>query len=69
MATKKQHTYVQAETDGKATTRPMKEAKPVGNASSKRVGAVILWVLAIVFEILGVLILFGKLNITFMPTL
>jgi hypothetical protein len=46
-----------------------KAAKPVGNAGGLRVGAVILWVVAIVFEVLAVLVLFGKINITFMPQL
>ena len=68
MATKKQHTYVKAETDEKST-RPMKQAKEVGSATGKRVGAVILWIIAIAFEVLGILVLFGKVNITFMPTL
>ncbi len=45
------------------------QAAPVGNATGLRVGAVVLWVLAIVFEILGVLVLFGKLNLKFMPQL
>ena len=44
-----------------------KAAKPVGNAGGLRVGAVILWVVAIAFEALAILVLFGKINITFMP--
>ncbi len=44
-----------------------KPAKPVGNAGGLRVGAIILWVLAIAFEVLAILVLFGKINITFMP--
>ncbi|MBR1660326.1 MAG: hypothetical protein IJ705_08410 [Oscillospiraceae bacterium] len=40
-----------------------------GNATGLRIGAIVLWVAAIVFELLAVLILFGKLNITFLPTL
>ena len=51
------------------TVSDIKNAKPVGNATGLRVGAVILWVAAIVFEILAVLVAFGKLNITFMNTL
>ncbi|MBR6097126.1 MAG: hypothetical protein IKP82_09370 [Oscillospiraceae bacterium] len=46
-----------------------KPALAQGNATGLRVGAVILWVLAFVFEILAVLIIFGKLNITFLPTM
>ena len=45
----------------------MVQAAPVGNATGLRVGAIILWVFAIVFEILGVLVLFGKINLKFMP--
>ena len=44
-----------------------KAAKPVGNAGGLRVGAVILWVLAIAFEVLAILVLAGKITITFMP--
>ncbi len=40
-----------------------------GNATGLRIGAVVLWVLAIAFEILAILLLFGKYEITFMPTL
>ena len=45
----------------------VKPAAEKGNASGLRIGAVILWVLAIVFEVLAVLVLFGKINMTFMP--
>ena len=51
----------------KATVK--KQAAPVGNATGLRVGAVILWLLAIGFEVAAVLMLFGKINLTFMPTL
>ncbi len=44
--------------------RKVKEPKPSGNATGLRVGAVILWLLAIGFEILCALILFGKINVT-----
>ncbi len=44
-------------------------AKPVGNAKGLRIGAVILWVAAIAFELVAVFTLFGKINITFMNTL
>ena len=45
----------------------VKPAAEKGNASGLRIGAVILWVFAIVFEVLAVLVLFGKINMTFMP--
>ena len=41
----------------KATVK--KQAAPVGNATGLRVGAVILWLLAIGFEVAAVLMLFG----------
>ena len=71
MAEKKQHNIVAAST-GAPAQKPEKEvieAKPVGNAGTKRLIAVILWVVAFVFEILAALVLFGKLNLKFMPTL
>ena len=51
---------------GKTTA---KAAAPVGNATGLRIGAVALWVVALVFEVLAVLVLNGTLNFTFMPTL
>lgn len=67
MAEKKEHKIVAAETgkEGKV----IHEAKPVGNASGLRAGAIILWVVAFIFEILAVLVLFGKINLTFLPQL
>ncbi len=47
----------------------MVEATPVGNATGLRVGAIILWVLAFAFEIMALLVLFGKVQWTFMPQL
>ena len=47
----------------------MQAAKPVGNATGLRIGAIVLWVLAIVFEILALLVVLGKLDIKFMSTL
>ena len=69
MAEKKEHNYVSAATN-EVTEKPQYvAAKPVGNAKSKRLVAVILWVVAFVFEILAALVLFGKLNLKFIPTL
>lgn len=48
---------------------PIKQAAPVGNAGGLRVGAVVLWIVAIAFEVLAVLVLFGKINLTFLPML
>ena len=44
-------------------------AAPVGNATGLRIGAIVLWVLAVVFEILALLVLFGKINLNFMSSL
>ena len=52
-----------------ASEKTMKEAKPVGNAGGLRAGAIICWILALVCEAIGILSLFGKINITFMNTL
>ena len=67
MAEKKVHNIVAAETgtEGKV----VHQAKPVGNATGLRVGAIVLWVVAFVFEILAYLVLIGKINLKFMPTL
>ncbi|MDO4815084.1 MAG: hypothetical protein Q4A83_00575 [Bacillota bacterium] len=46
-----------------------KQAKPVGEAKPKRIGAIALWVAAVVFEVLAALVLFGKINLTFMPVM
>ena len=44
-------------------------AGSAGSATGKRVGAIILWVLAIAFEVLAILVVSGKLPITFMGTI
>ena len=51
----------------KATVK--KQAAPVGNATGLRVGAILLWVLAIAFEVAALFMVLGKLNLTFMPTI
>lgn len=53
----------------KKKTGARKEAAPVGNATGLRVGAVALWVVAIVLEVVAYLMLIGKINLTFMSTL
>ena len=74
MAEKKQHNIVSASTGenvkpatGKKPT--IQQAAPVGNATGLRIGAIALWVLAIAFEVLAILVAIGKLNFNFMPTL
>lgn len=47
----------------------VKQAAPVGNATGLRVGAVILWVAAIAFELLAWFVFIGKINLTFLPVM
>ena len=73
MAEKKEKKIISADTGevvaaGSKKKEP-KAAAPVGNASSLRAGAVILWILAIVFEVLALLVVLGKINLTFMSSL
>ena len=53
----------------KAGSRKKKAAAPVGNATGFRVGAIALWVVAFAFEVLDYLVLIGKINLNFMPSL
>jgi hypothetical protein len=78
MAEKKQHKIVSA-TTGEQVKKPaakktadkpvIHEAAPVGNASGLRIGAIVLWVVALIFEVLALLVVLGKVNLKFMPTL
>ena len=76
-AEKKEHKIVSASTGAQMTkeeaaasaARAKKAAAPVGNATPYRIGAIVLWVLAIGFEVLAVLVTFGKIDLKFMPTL
>ncbi len=70
MAEKKQHTYKAA--DPNVTAEPevkRVQAKPVGNATGLRIGAIVCWIFAFLLEALAYLILIGKINLKFMPTL
>ena len=76
MAEKKEHKIVAAKTGKQVTPAPQttarkapKEAAPVGNAGGLRAGAIVLWVFAIAFEVLALLVVLGKLNFNFMPTM
>ena len=75
MADKKPHNFVQSGTNNTTTEKPqsvphtLNQARPVGNATGYRLGAIGLWVAAFICEVLAVLILFGKINLKFMPTL
>ncbi len=71
MAEPKKKKIVSADTGEtvEAGSRKKKAAAPVGNAGGLRAGAIILWVVALVFEILAVMVLIGKINLKFMPSL
>ena len=84
MAEKKEHTIVDVSSEEKKTAKKAStaarkkvtedgktvvEVTPAGSATGYRIGAIILWVLAITCEVIGILTLFGKINITFIPTL
>lgn len=68
MAEKKEKKIISADTNQEISKEEIAEkrkenyqqAKPVGNAKSKRIAAIILWVVAIVMEVLAVLVLNGK---------
>ena len=73
MSEKKKKRIISA-TDGTEVTnatkaRVVKQSAPTGNATGLRIGAVILWVAAIAFEVLAILILTGVINWTFMSSL
>ena len=51
--------------DGKTVV----EVAPSGSATGYRIGAILLWLAAIACEFLAILTYFGKINITFIPTL
>lgn len=72
MAETKKKKIVSAD-DGKevaaGSKKTAKAAAPVGNATGLRIGAVVLWVVAIALEVVAVLILNGTINWTFMPSL
>ena len=44
--------------------KPAKPAAPVGSTTGLRIGAIVLWVLAIVFEVLALLVVLGKVDLT-----
>ena len=78
MAEKKEKKYVAASEDSRKArqtkqvpnedvVRAVKEAEPVGNAKPLRIGAVALWVLALVFEVLALMVFLGKVDLRFIP--
>lgn len=68
MAEKKEKKIISADTNQEISKEEIeakrkenyKQAKPVGNAKSKRIAAIILWVIAIAMEVLAVLVINGK---------
>ena len=67
MAEKKKKTYVAASDETKEKAKQVrKEAKPVGNPTPYRIGAVVCWVFALLFEVLACLLLAGKFELKFM---
>ncbi|MBR4157817.1 MAG: hypothetical protein IKR07_02750 [Oscillospiraceae bacterium] len=74
MAEEKKKKIVSADTGEEVAAGSLKKpgmqaAKPVGNATGLRIGAIILWVAAIAFEVLALLVVLGKLHIGFMSSL
>jgi hypothetical protein len=79
MAEKKEKKYVAASKESEEAvriakaqtenqTRSIKQAKPVDTSKAKglRIGAVALWVLALVFEVLALFVFLGKVDLRFM---
>ena len=71
MAERKKKTYVAASEETKQAAKKIeaKQAKPVGDAKPKRIGAVICWAIAFVLEICALMVLLGKFDLKFMPQL
>jgi len=75
MAEKKEHKIVSAATGENVKKEEVKtgvaktQAAPVGSSTGYRIGAIVLWLAAIGFEVLAVLVTFGKIDLKFIPTL
>lgn len=83
MAEKKEHNIIEVESDKPAKKKTSTSAKKKttedgrtvievtesGSAVGYRIGAIVLWVVAIACEIIGLLLLFGKINVTKISTL
>ncbi|MBQ7455318.1 MAG: hypothetical protein IJS53_02640, partial [Clostridia bacterium] len=75
MAEKKEHKIISASTGENVAKEQLNtgvkktQAAPVGNSTGCRVGAIVLWVVAVAFEALAVLVTFGKIDLKFIPTL
>ncbi|MBO4837165.1 MAG: hypothetical protein J5564_05670 [Clostridia bacterium] len=77
MSEKKQHKVVSANTGAQmskeeaaaANAAAKKAAAPTGNSTPYRIGAILLWLAAIGFEVLAILVTFGKIDLKFIPSL
>lgn len=63
----KKHNIVQASSGTAAPKHTIKEAPKTGNATGLRIGAVVLWLVAIGLEVLAVMILNGSVTLSFIP--
>lgn len=70
---KKKKKIVSADTGeeitGKKAKKKVVEAAPVGNAGGLRAGAVILWIVALVFEVLAYFVFTGKIYWKILPSM
>ena len=74
VAEEKKKKIVSADTGEEVEAGSMKRpaaqaAAPVGNAAGLRIGAIVLWVVALAFEILALLVVLGKVDLKFMSLL
>ncbi len=73
MAEEKKKKIVSADTGEEVAAgsrkKAPKEAPPVGNATGLRIGAIALWVVAIIFEVLALLVVLGKFTVPFLPSI
>lgn len=65
----KKTTHTVKPADPESTAKPAAPVQGKSGATGYRIGAVILWIAAIAFEVIAVLLLFGKIEWTFMSTL
>lgn len=59
----------EGDTAAESSAKPAAPVKGKSGAAGYRIGAVLLWLAAIAFEVVAILLLFGKIEWTFLPTL
>lgn len=69
MAERKTHNFVSASGSSSGPQQAVVHSRPTGSAAPRRIGAVLLWLLAIACEVAAILVFSGKLEITFMSSL